>query len=139
MFKAIKYQALTLCWATGILILCSMPGQSFSKPSKLLFEGFDKIAHLGLFFVLTILIFNGFIKQFNNHYFKITTCVLVGIIAVVYGGVTELLQWQFFTSRGGDWWDLFADTIGVAMAIFALFMLNNNYTILTTKPNYENV
>ncbi len=138
MLKALKYQYLTIGWAAIILILCSLPSQNFDNTIPV-FAGFDKIVHLGLFFVLTVLIFNGFIKQSNNYRFKISTVILIGIIAAVFGGIIELLQWGYFTYRSGDWWDLLADTIGIAMAIFAFLLLNNNYIFLSSKIKYENI
>lgn len=138
MLKTIKYQALTICWAVVILVLCNMPTQNITNDFSF-FEGFDKIVHLGLFFVLTVLIFNGLIRQFNSYPIKIKTIILFGFGTVLFGGVTELIQLRFFTYRTGDWWDLFADTIGIAMAIFAfLFMNNKNYFFTRSNQTYEN-
>ncbi|TAH02030.1 MAG: VanZ family protein [Sphingobacteriales bacterium] len=115
-----------------------MPIDSVSK-SFLFFEGFDKIVHLGLFFVLTVLIFNGLIRQSTNYLFKFSTIITIGLVTSLYGGLIELIQWQYFTYRSGDWWDLFADTIGIAMAIFAFLLMSNKNNFFTpSNLNYEN-
>ncbi len=138
MLTFIKYQALTLFWAVVILVLCNMPIETVSK-GFVFFDGFDKIVHLGLFFVLTVLIFNGLIRQLTNYLFKFSTIITIGFVTSLFGGLIEVIQWQFFSYRSGDWWDLFADTIGIAMAIFSfLLMSNKNIFFTCSKLNYEN-
>lgn len=138
MLKAIKFQAFTLCWAVIILVLCNMPTQGISS-NFVYFEGFDKIVHLGLFFVLTVLIFNGLIRQSTNYQFKFSTIITIGFVTSLFGGLIEVIQWQYFTYRSGDWWDLFADTIGIAMAIFAFLLMGNKNNFFTrSNLNYEN-
>lgn len=106
-------------WALLILILCSISFGSISN-SPLFFPGFDKLVHCGLFFVLSILIGCGFIRQKGWRQFKIRSGVSVLLLAVAYGALIEILQLFIFTWRSAEWDDLFADAVGIGMAIFGI-------------------
>lgn len=96
------------------------------------FEGFDKIVHLGLFFVLTVLIIWGQIYTAKTYQYRFIGLVKIVFITFIFGGGVELIQWKFFTYRSGDWWDLFSDMLGVSMAIFAFIVLHKKQDF---KPN----
>ena len=66
------------------------------------FAHIDKVAHFGIFAVLTALLWKGFKLA------PLPAFLLLGI----YGGAVELAQ-HYFTSRTGDWWDWLADIAGV--------------------------
>ncbi|TAF46976.1 MAG: VanZ family protein [Sphingobacteriales bacterium] len=116
-----------MLWAGLIFIFCNMPmhnaGANFSY-----FEGFDKLVHLGFFFVLAILIFWGQLLTIRIDLYFLKNIIIVIVVTFCYGSLIEIMQWKIFTYRSGDWWDLFADMLGVAMAVFA-------YIILAIKPN----
>lgn len=120
----IKYQRLALWWALLILILCGISFGSVGE-SPLFFPGFDKLVHCGLFFVLTVLISYGFIRQNGGQQFNFINGVGVGLAAVIYGGIIELLQLFVFTWRGPEWNDLFADSVGAGMAVFGAWLVLN--------------
>lgn len=63
---------------------------------------FDKVAHFGIFFLLTGL----FWKAFRLAFWKIA------ILLAVYGALVEVVQ-EYFTRRTGDIWDWVADMAGV--------------------------
>ena len=67
------------------------------------FAHIDKVAHFGIFAVLTALLWKGFKLP------AVTACLALG----TYGGLIELAQHNF-TRRNGDWWDLLADIAGIA-------------------------
>ena len=62
MINILKHQYLAIIWAIIVLILCDMPLENVSGGLPL-FEGFDKLVHTGFFFVLTVFLFYGKIKQ----------------------------------------------------------------------------
>ncbi|MBZ9611973.1 VanZ family protein [Rheinheimera maricola] len=62
----------------------------------------DKVAHFGIFAILTLLLWKGF---------KLRPA-LAFLLLGSYGGAIELAQHNF-TRRNGDWWDLLADIGGV--------------------------
>lgn len=123
----LKYQRPAIWWALLILILCSISFGSIGN-SPLFFPGFDKLVHCGLFFVLALLIGYGFIRQKGWQQFKIMSGVNVLLLAIAYGALIEILQLLFFTWRSAEWDDLFADAVGIGMAIFSLSTVLNALT-----------
>jgi VanZ family protein len=127
LFKALKYQRWAILWTVLTLVLCNIDLSSRSH-SGFFFEGFDKLAHLGFFYVLTILLFYGKIKYQHNYSFRSLTIFKIIMISVVIGGGIELLQWKVFTYRSAEWWDFACDMIGCLMAVFSYVLLHlSNY------------
>lgn len=62
----------------------------------------DKVVHLGLFAVVTWL---GLLAGWR----------WVVPLMILQAGTSELIQYFFMPNRGGDWWDLTADLVGVAL------------------------
>lgn len=123
MIKTIRYQYLAIIWASIVLILCDIPMDD--APGNLVFfEGFDKLVHTGFFFVFTVLLFYGKIRQQRSYQYRILTVIKILIVATLLGGGIELLQWKVFTYRSADWWDLFADLTGVGMGVFSYIVLH---------------
>ncbi|WP_316771095.1 VanZ family protein [Pedobacter frigiditerrae] len=101
------------------------------KPPKsqgFFFEGFDKMTHLGFFYILTILLFYGKIKYQHNFSFRSLTIFKVILINAIIGGGIELLQWKVFTYRSAEWWDFGCDMLGAFMGVFSYILLHlSNY------------
>jgi VanZ family protein len=108
-------------WAIIVIVLCTLPGNDFDKVPT--YPGMDKLVHCGMFFVFCTLLYNGVIQQFHGKPTRWLPIVVVSILGFLFAGLTELLQLYVFTYRSGDWWDLFADSIGIGMAGFA-YLLN---------------
>jgi VanZ family protein len=123
MFRTLKYQLPAIFWSILVLILCFLPGSDLPEASHF-FPGFDKIVHLGFFFVLTVLLFFGKIRQQNSYDYRILTIIKITLICVTLGGGIELLQWKVFTYRDGDWWDFFVDMVGYGMGVFGYLLLH---------------
>lgn len=117
----INYQKLTLWWALFILIVCSISFGSVGE-SHLFFPGFDKLTHCGLLFVFCVFASSGCIRQYGTRRYTFGTALKIFAIAVVYGGIIELLQRYVFTWRDGGWDDLFADSVGAGMGIFSILV-----------------
>ncbi|MFN0293767.1 VanZ family protein [Pedobacter helvus] len=127
-FKALKYQRWAILWAVVTLVLCNIDLSKASHSPGFFFTGFDKLAHLGFFYVLTILLFYGKIKYQHNYSFRSLTIFKIIMISVVIGGGIELLQWKMFTYRSAEWWDFASDMIGCLMGVFSYVLLHrSNY------------
>ena len=121
----IKHNLLGIIWATIILILSILPGNYFPKvPTYLDLFSPDKLIHLFLFGILTILLFIGFQKQYalkqkHSHYL-----IYAATIGIVYGCFTELLQ-LLINGRNASFYDFVADMIGCFIGFFIckLFLL----------------
>ncbi|MDA9555356.1 VanZ family protein [Pelobium sp.] len=123
MFRTLKFQWPAMLWSVLVLILCDLPTNELPSSSHF-FEGFDKMVHLGFFFVLTVLLFFGKIRQQNSYDYRILTIVKIILINVALGGGIEILQWKIFTYRSAEWWDFFADMTGLAMGVFSYLLLH---------------
>lgn len=123
MLRTLRFQWPAITWALLVLILCDIPMSDVPGSSKF-FEGFDKMVHLGFFFVLTVLLFYGKIKQQNSFEYRILTIVKIVAINVILGGGIELLQWKIFTYRSAEWWDFFSDMLGLGMGVFSYLLLH---------------
>ncbi|MBY0245925.1 MAG: VanZ family protein [Sphingobacteriaceae bacterium] len=122
MFNKLKHQKWTLLWAFVVMAFCFAKFPEGPKEPSLFFEGFDKVVHLGLFFVLSVFLFLGKINSKTNFtyftFFKIIVCT------ALFGGGIELLQKYVFTYRGAEWWDFISDMLGVSMVVFCFVVLN---------------
>lgn len=126
-YKALKAQRWSIIWAVIILVLCNMKMPE-SSGSGFFFKGFDKMAHLGFFYVLTILLFYGKINFQHNFSFRSLTIFKVVVISAILGGGIEILQWKVFTYRSAEWWDFACDMIGSFMGVFSYVLLHlSNY------------
>ncbi len=124
MLKSLRYQYLSILWAIFVVILCEMPPLDTNKSGFTLFEGFDKLAHTGFFFVLTVFLFYGKIRQQASYSYRPMTILKILGITLALGAGIEILQLEVFTYRSAEWWDLFADMTGVGMGIFSYIFLH---------------
>lgn len=122
MKRRLKYHRLTILWALFIFILCSIKIGNSITHQPIFFPGFDKIAHCGFFFVLVIFWSNGLIRQQNARELSYKSAIMITVLSILYGALIEVLQLTIFIWRSGEWPDLFADTIGVCMGIFAVII-----------------
>ena len=122
MQKILKYQWPAILWSAFVVIMCDIPMSQGG--TGFFFEGFDKMVHLGFFFVLTVLLFFGKIREQNSYHFRTMTIIKILAIGVLLGGIIELLQWKIFTYRSAEWWDLFSDMAGVGMGVFSYLLLH---------------
>ncbi|RZL50595.1 MAG: glycine cleavage system protein H [Pedobacter sp.] len=126
-YKALKTQQWSVVWAIIVLVLCNIEMPE-SSGSGFFFKGFDKMAHMGFFYVLTVLLFYGKIKYQHNFSFRSLTIFKIILISIVLGGGIELLQWKVFTYRSAEWWDFGCDMLGTFMGVFSYVLLHlSNY------------
>lgn len=122
-FINMRYYIWTGLWAAVVLVLCLLPPSEF-KSAGFFFIGADKLVHTGMFFVFSILLFNAEIRRTKSPGFQFSLFFSVVAIAIFFALLTEFLQWKFFTYRSAEWWDLFANFIGIGMAGFAYLTLH---------------
>lgn len=123
MLRTLKFQWPAISWANLVIVLCDLPQNDLPQAQRF-FEGFDKMVHLGFFFVLTVFLFYGKIRQQNSFDYRFLTIVKIILINVILGGGIELLQWKVFTYRSAEWWDFFADMTGLGMGVFSYLLLH---------------
>jgi len=126
MLKDIKYQGWAILWTGLVLILCNLPSSDLPSSEKF-FEGFDKMCHLGFFYVLAVLLLYGKIKQQRSYEYSWLTIIKIILLTAFIGGGIEILQWKVFTYRSAEWWDFFSDMVGVGMAVFSYMILHRKF------------
>ena len=117
-------------WAIlwGVLMLTLMGLPSDDMPSVSFFNGFDKMAHCGFFFVFTNLLLVGATQAGKKRPSKFRPIFIALFIASLFAFGTEGLQMAMAAGRHPDWWDIFADYTGVGMALFG-------YLLFYRKPS----
>lgn len=107
-----------ITWAIVILVLSGIPGSSLDKVSFWEIIYLDKIMHMFMYFILTLLLISGFKKQLNTRNEKIQPCFYSVIIGIFYGGIVELLQEFIFPERSAELFDFISNSFGTILACF---------------------
>jgi VanZ family protein len=93
-----------------------LPGDNLPTISFLLkIPYFDKIVHLGLYFIFTLLLVSGFQLQYQGERGK--AYLLSGLIAFSIGVSIEYTQSIMHLGRSGDYRDVMANTVAIIMAL----------------------
>ena len=102
-----------------ILILTGLPGSLFPKVKPVI--GLDKVVHLCMYAGFAFLCLWGYRSQYlsRDKAYRKKAVILVALISVAYGGITELIQEFLVPSRTGDWFDFLFDTVGVLLGLLA--------------------
>ncbi len=109
-----------LLWAAFILFICGIPVTHIPKVDFWEINIEDKIAHIGVFFVLGLTLVWGYSKGSPSYSLRAMFWIMA--IGILYGGLTELLQGTLFPTRYPSFGDLIADSIGsVFGTVFAFF------------------
>lgn len=101
-------------WTFTILIACSLPGKSIPAAPMM---GFDKIVHIGLFWVWIIL----WLLATRG---KVLFYILLGM---AYGLALEFYQQLLPFDRSFDWWDAVADAVGVLLGYYFKILVIDRY------------
>jgi VanZ family protein len=124
-----KHLLPAILWAFVILILTGMPGNYIphvSSPLKWLKA--DKIVHMVMFGTFAFLLFRGFSKQYTFSYLRYNYLLAGLIVGMVFGIITEILQYYVFIGRDGNIFDFLADLLGclIGMTVFLIFFRKNS-------------
>lgn len=82
----------------------------------------DKVAHFGLFFLLSLVSLYDYYRMHNGAPSAGRWIFWGFILPVVYGGIIELLQMFVFTGRSAEWGDWYADLGGSFVALMFAFL-----------------
>lgn len=119
-FKSFIFSAL---WMIIIIILSLMPVSNMNMPNIIRIPHLDKLAHIFMYFVFTLLLIFGF-RTYSRGEFKKIYYLISFILAIVLGGLTEIAQGIYFSSfsRQKDLMDFLANTTGVLIALFICYL-----------------
>lgn len=105
---------LLLVW---VFIICILSFSSLDKIQIKSAIGVDKVAHIGMYFILGIL---AFVAQ---NKFSIGYTILM-LLSFLLAFSTEIVQHYFILNRTGDYADFVANTIGL---VFAFLLMKRIY------------
>lgn len=99
---------------------------TFDKAPFINVPNFDKVVHLGMYFVLmsVIILENRKTIKSRGHLY------LIGLIPLLYGILMEILQATLTLTRSGSFYDALADASGVSLSILLWLWL---------KPKIEQI
>lgn len=87
-----------------------------SVPTVSLIPHADKIVHLGMYFVMSALLWWEFWRSHRERIKMWHVWVGAFLCPVLFSGVVELLQEYCTAHRGGDWFDFLANSVGALLA-----------------------
>jgi len=99
------------CWLIVILYLSLMPGDGLPRVPLFAIPHFDKLIHLGFYFILTLLLIRPFSSFTRRAY------VYSLILASLLSGCVEILQEKIAVLRHGDIYDFLANLTGILLAL----------------------
>ena len=109
----IKNNKFTILVALIILYLSLANSQTFEKIPLVDIPDFDKVVHLGMYFVLmSVIIFEN-----RKTLIKTSRLFLTGLIPLFYGILMEILQSTITLTRSGSFFDALADAAGVLFSV----------------------
>lgn len=117
--KYLKNYIWAIVWALIMLVLLLLPSKNFEVKSVTFYEGFDKMVHCGIFFVLCIILYWEYILKSKRSVNKWTSILKIVSSTVIFAFATEAAQQYLSPTRTADVWDIVADIIGIGMATFA--------------------
>lgn len=102
-----------------------MPGSDVPKIGWMQHLHADKAAHFILFGVLFILFIIPVWKSSLSPKRKDLWLIMIAVLVVLWGIITEVIQHYYIAGRTFDLWDWVADTAGVLYSIFIVYSLMN--------------
>lgn len=117
---SIRFYILPIIWAIIIFIIIAIPGGYIPKT-----HGFwellspDKLVHLAMFTPFAYLLARGIYK--NTKQLK-SSLIIAFFLGIIYGSLTEIMQYYVIIGRNGNVFDVIADIIGVVLGLI-LFRL----------------
>lgn len=88
-------------------------------------KSLDKIVHILMYLGLTTTMGIEYLRGQSHSKPTRLKLLLPWMIAVVYGGVIELLQAYCTTNRSGDWYDWMGNTLGATLSLIGLWLISD--------------
>jgi len=127
-----------IVWGIIMLLLLLLPPNELPDVRKYeLFAGIDKVVHMGIFFILAILLYweSAMKSKWKGNMWIIISKVVIS--TVIFAFLTEEAQ-KHVSSRTADLYDIYADCIGIGMATFAFLLLYRGNKAKTSEEIYIN-
>jgi VanZ family protein len=105
----------------GILYVSLVRDPGIHLPT---FVGADKWVHLLMYALL------GAVATYDSIRIQLSgwrLWLVATLLPILFGGIIELVQEQWFAPRSGEWIDWLADGIGVIIGTIAILIINQLY------------
>lgn len=109
----IKNNIFSIIASLVILYLSLANSKTFEEIGFFDIPYLDKFVHFGLYFVFMFII----ILEHKNSFADTRQLIIVALFPVVFGGLMELFQGGFTTTRKADILDMMFNTAGTASAV----------------------
>jgi len=131
-----------MLWALIVLGLSTMSGKKVNEIPLMGIPHIDKVAHFGMYYVLTFLLLFDFSRFKTKNIIWKKVILISLLIAILFGGSMELLQEIPSLQRSTDIKDFIANSFGAICAVLSfkyLESLLNRLSALFIKPgnNYS--
>ena len=110
-------------WIIVVALLYAIPGGDLPVLDVWDLLSFDKIAHFGVFALLSLFISIGLKRQMSFPTLRRRALRTAALFSLVYGGVLEALQGVLFQDRYSDWFDFAANALGVLLGLVIFRLL----------------
>lgn len=118
-------------WALVILVLCILPGDAFPEVDFWEIDWEDKVAHVGVFGALAVLMVWGEWRRTGIVNPRPAVKMIIATLCLVFGFATEIIQDLFIETRYGSIADVIADfagaLLGTLLTPYALILLKRSF------------
>lgn len=111
-----------LAYSIFLTILLLSPAQDIPVP----IEASDKVAHIAVFFFLTLIWLLYFKLKSGNEKMK---PYWTPFVILIYGIIIEIIQGLLIASRTADGWDILANSVGILVGWFVFERLWNLFVL----------
>lgn len=126
---------LKLTWPPAVIALiifylcCLIPSDDIPAFEWNFFFEKDKVVHFIMYFGLALVASCNYIYLRKGRIIILKYIGLTLLVPILYGGLIEVIQAEYFVDRSGDWYDLVADILGVLASVpislcYRRFLLN---------------
>lgn len=107
-----------IAWFFVILVLICLPNDEIPKIGWLTSIDFDKVIHVGIFGLLTVLFCWPFYNSPLANEARLRYFIKIAIATCIWGLTTEFIQKFFIPGRSFDLFDWAADSLGALIAFW---------------------
>lgn len=126
---------LKLTWPPAVIALiifylcCLIPSDDIPTFEWNFFFEKDKVVHFLMYFGLALVASCNYIYLRKGRIIILKYIGLTLLVPILYGGLIEVIQAEYFVDRSGDWYDFVADILGVLASVpislcYRRFLLN---------------
>ena len=116
--KIFKYSWPPAIVAIIIFYLCCLiPARDIPDVGFDFFIPTDKIVHFLMYFGLALVASFNYIYDKQGNIIILKLILFAIFIPILYGGLIEIIQNEYFPERSGDWYDFLADTLGALASL----------------------